>query len=462
MNLSFKNRIALYYMLATASITLAVFFIVYLGVQNTVFQELDDDLNYQALKHGKIINIVEDTLVFNNKSEWEEREHREVQVNPVFIQIVDKNGRIMDKSPNLKTGSLQFNSQIPINTSFDANLNDEIIRQIQTPLETQGKLKGYILTAISQEGSVEVLKALKKRLLLLFPMVLIVLFFITRFLAGRSILPLKTITQTTDSINRNNLNERILLPSNKDEIYALTSSINRLLERIKETIDREKQFTTDASHQLRTPLAVLKGTLEVLIRKPRTEEEYKRKIQASIGEIDRISSITDQLFLLARFDQSNQKLDLQALDLTIYLDHVLQRYRHQISEKELSINLTKPPVQLVYSDPYYLDLILENVLSNAIKYSPLKGKIEIVLSQEADTTICSINDQGIGIKKEDLQNIFNPFFRSNELDHKHIKGNGLGLSIVKKAGDLLGIAVNVSSQLDIGSTFYLTFPNSKV
>ncbi len=462
MNLSFKNRIALYYMLATASITLAVFFIVYLGVQNTVFQELDDNLNYQALKHSKIINIVEDTLVFNNKREWEEREHREVQVNPVFIQIVDKDGRIMDKSPNLKTGSLQFNSQVPINTSFDANLNDEIIRQIQTPLETQGQLKGYILTAISQEGSVEVLKALKKRLLLLFPMVLIVLFFITRFLAGRSILPLKIITQTTDSINRNNLNERILLPNNKDEIYALTSSINRLLERIKETIEREKQFTTDASHQLRTPLAVLKGTLEVLIRKPRTEEEYKRKIQASIGEIDRISSITDQLFLLARFDQSNQKLDLQALDLNIYLDHVLQRYRHQISEKELSINLTKPPVQLVYSDPYYLDLILENVLSNAIKYSPLKGKIEIVLSQEADSTICSINDQGIGIKKEDLQNIFNPFFRSNELDHKHIKGNGLGRPIVKKAGDLLGVAVNVSSQLDIGSTFYLTFPNSKV
>jgi signal transduction histidine kinase len=341
-------------------------------------------------------------------------------------------------------------------------LNNEVIRQIQTPLETQGQLKGYILTAIPQEGTVEVLKTLKKTLSVLYPMVLMVLFLITRFLAGRSILPVKTITQTTDSINKNNLNERIPLPSNKDEIYALTSSINRLLERIEETLEREKQFTTDASHQLRTPLAVLKGTLEVLIRKPRTEEEYKSKIQASIGEIDRISSITDQLFLLARFDQTSQKLDLQTLDLDIHLDHILQRYRHQISEKELSVNLTKHQSKLVYSDPYYLDLILENILSNAIKYSPSKGKIEIELFQEADMMVCTISDQGIGIKKEDLQNIFNPFFRSNELEHKHIKGNGLGLSIAKKAGDLLGIAVNVSSQIQIGSTFYLKFPTSKV
>lgn len=136
LNLSFKNRIALYNMLATASITLAVFFIVYFVVHNAVFQELDDSLNYQAQKHSKIINIVEGTLVFKNKREWEEREHREVQVNPVFIQVVDQSGHIMDKSPNLKMGSLTFNTQVPVNTSFDANLNNEVIRQIQTPLET--------------------------------------------------------------------------------------------------------------------------------------------------------------------------------------------------------------------------------------------------------------------------------------------------------------------------------------
>lgn len=446
-------------MLATASITLAVFFIVYLVVQNAVFQELDDSLNYQAQKHSKIINIVGGTLVFKNKQEWEEREHREVQVNPVFIQVVDQSGRTMDKSPNLKMGSLVFDTQVPVNTSFDANLNNDVIRQIQTPLVTEGHLKGYLLTAIPQEGTIEVLKTLKKTLTVLFPMVLLVLFFITRFLAGRSILPVITTTKTTDSINKNNLNERIPLPSNKDEIYALTSSINRLLERIQETIEREKQFTTDASHQLRTPLAVLKGTLEVLIRKPRTAEEYKSKIQASIGEIDRISSITDQLFLLARVDQTSQQLDLQALDLNIHLDHILHRYRHQISEKELSINFTKHQTKLVHSDPYYLDLILENILSNAIKYSLPKGNIKIELLQEAGTTICTISDQGIGIKKEDLQNIFNPFFRSDELDHKQIKGNGLGLSIAKKAGDLLGITVNVSSQLQLGSTFHLKLPN---
>lgn len=460
MNLSFKNRIAVYYMLATATIMAFVFFFIYLVVHTAVYRELDNDLSYEAHKHTKEIFIIRDSIVFINKKEWEEREHREVQVNPVFVQIVDKSGKLMDKSPNLKEGALVFHFEKELDTHFDTKLNNQAIRQVQVPIEQHGLPIGYILTAMSQDGAVVVLGNLRKTLLLLFPILLLGLFIITRILAGRSIVPIKIITTTADRITRNNLNERVSLPPNKDELYMLASSINKLLDRIQSAMEREKQFTADASHQLRTPLAVLKGTLEVLVRKSRTEEEYKVKIKSSIDEIDRISVIVNQLLILARFDKTNQKLTKLEVDLRIAIDDILQRFKSAIQQKQVSVNVNAGADSYLSSDPYYVDLILENILSNAIKYAPQNGKIDIfVLSEEAEL-VCKIKDNGIGIQEADLENIFHPFFRSDELNHKEIKGNGLGLSIVKKASELLSARVEVSSQVSQSTTFSIYFPIS--
>ncbi|WP_321538772.1 histidine kinase dimerization/phospho-acceptor domain-containing protein [Flavobacterium piscinae] len=126
-----------------------------------------------------------------------------------------------------------------------------------------------------------------------------------RFFAGRSIKPVQTIIETSNQITKDNLKTRIPLPQNKDELFVLSENINSLLNRIENAVDREKQFTSDASHELRTPLAVIKGTMEVLIRKPRNEAEYKEKIRFCIDEIDRLNTMVDQLLLLARFE--NQK-----------------------------------------------------------------------------------------------------------------------------------------------------------
>ncbi len=231
-----------------------------------------------------------------------------------------------------------------------------------------------------------------------------------------------------------------------------------MLDRIQEAIEREKQFTADASHQLRTPLAVLKGTLEVLVRKSRTEAEYQAKIQTSIAEIDRISDIVEQLLILARFEKSQQKRSLQTLDLSMVMDDILQRLKHKIQDKQMAVNVKSSGPHLIASDPYYLDLILENLLTNAIKYSPTQAAITVALLSKGSATVCWIEDTGIGIKQEDLEKIFLPFFRSDELDHKEIKGNGLGLSIVKKACDLLKIEIQVDSQLQEGTRFTLLFP----
>ena len=457
MNLSFKNRIALYYMLATASIITVVFVVIYFVAQSAMYRGLDNDLTFEAHMHQKEIFVRNDSIFFINKAEWQEREHVEVQANPVFIQIVNSKGALMDKSPNLKESNLIYHQQQDFFTQFDTKLNKQSIRQIQVPVEQEGQLKGYILAAMSLESSITVLDNLRQTLLILFPIVLLFLFFITRFLAGRSIIPVQTITQTADRITKNSLKERIPLPSNKDELFTLTSSINELLDRMQDALVREKQFTADASHQLRTPLAVLKGTLEVLVRKPRTDKEYQEKIAFSIKEIDRISEAVNQLLLLARLDKENAKFSKTSVNLQITIDEILQRFRHDISKKGLSVNVTSSEKSSVISDPYYVDMILENIISNAIKYAHPNTTIDLSIFYKNKTLQCQVKDDGIVINPSDLENIFNPFFRSDALNHKAIGGNGLGLSIVKKACDLLGIGIGVKSDKENGTCFLLSF-----
>ena len=188
MNISFKNRIAFYYMLATAIIMAVVFSAIYFVVQETVMSNLDNDLSYEANKHTSEIIIIEDSIKFKNKAEWQEREHLEIQVNPVFIQLIDKKGRLMDKSPNLKDDFLPFKTS-EFGGHFDALLSNRAIRQAQLPIEQNGKIKGYILAAMSSESAQSVILKLRNILIISYVIVLAGLYFISRFLAGRSIRP---------------------------------------------------------------------------------------------------------------------------------------------------------------------------------------------------------------------------------------------------------------------------------
>ena len=462
MNLSFRNRIALHYMIATAIIVAVVFSVVFFVVQETVYNNLDNDLTYEAEKHTDEIKMLGDSIQFINKAEWEEIEHREIQVNPVFIQIFDKNGNLMDKSPNLKGDELPFRKQEQFGGHFNENLNKKPIRQIQIPIEQNGKIKGYIVAAMSLESSNMVFLKLKNVLIISYLLLLAGLYFISRYLAGRSIVPIRNIIETTNRITKSNLNERVNLPNHKDELFQLSSSINELLQRIENAIEKERQFTSDASHELRTPLSSLRGTLEVLIRKPREQYEYEEKIKYSLSEIDRMTTIIEQLLLLARLDSNFKKNNFVAKttpyeSLPIIIDEILTRYKNEISAKNLNLDLNMVLTNESLAQKYYANLILDNIIGNAIKYSRQNSNLQITVTDGESGIICEIMDEGIGIKWEDIDKLFNPFYRSDALNHKEIFGNGLGLSIAKKAADAINAKLFVESELGVGTKITIAF-----
>ena len=315
-----------------------------------------------------------------------------------------------------------------------------------------------MIIAMSLEDSAMVLNNLFFILVVAYPLILLVLFLIARFIAGRSIKPISSIIHTSNIITKDNLKSRIPLPINKDELHLLSKTINNLLDRVENAIEREKQFTSDASHELRTPLAVIKGTLEVLVRKPRNPEEYKEKIDFCINEVNRLNLLVDELLLLARFENQKQSLKLENVSLNALFLDVISRNSTIISEKKINCAANFSKDFFVQTDSYLFTIVANNILTNAVKYSKANSIISFDIKEVSNTVICTISDNGIGIAEEDLQKIFDQFYRSKSTQHPEIKGTGLGLSIVKRLCALLQIDLKIESKESEGTKVILTFP----
>lgn len=457
MALSYKNRIASYYIFTTAFLVFGVFFLIFSMVKISVYNHVDQDIVAEVDKHVSEIKVAENSFTLMHKNEWEEREHNTLDVNPVFVEFIDTNHNIIEKSPNLKTHKLHFDPNISDNIHFDTKLNAISIRQVQVPILNKNQKIGYVLVAMSLEDSSLVIHNLFKILAISYPIILLVLFIIARLIAGRSIKPINAIIDTSSKITKDNLSDRIVLPQNKDELYVVSLTINQLLDRIENAIEREKQFTSYASHELRTPISIIKGTLEVLIRKPRNQEEYVEKINYCIDEVNRINNIIDQLLILARFENQKKSVDISSIQWNAVVQDLLLRFQTKIASKNISIIIDYPENLQIKTDLHLFSMIINNLVSNALKYSMNNGSITFSVVSHKDKIQIKIQDTGIGIEAQEINKIFDSFYRteaSNELPE--IKGTGLGLAIVNRLCDLLSIAIDVESEVDKGTTIILT------
>jgi signal transduction histidine kinase len=342
-------------------------------------------------------------------------------------------------------------------TFYNGEINRQRIRLGYFPIKTEVGVKiGQLIITVSEQESYNVLNNLIWVLLIAFPIVLIVQFVVSSLAASKAIKPVNQLIASASEISDTNISTRLVLPEHQDELYKLTKTINELLARIEASMLQQKQFTSDASHEIRTPLSGIRGTLEVLIRKQRDPQVYEEKIAGTIKEVDRLELLLEQLLQLARIDSGNT-----ARNETIYLAELItlsgKKWKKQAGEKKISLQFYVPEDVTVMGDQLYLELILDNLLSNAIKYGRENGSV--IANWDETSKTLSIKDDGIGISGKDLPNIFNRFYRADESRSSVVKGNGLGLSIVKKLADLQHINLDAESQPDKGSTFMLQFPS---
>lgn len=455
MNFHFKKRIAIFNTIAVAITTFIVFVVIYYVVSFSSFQHLDNDIKAEMEEVFNNINWENDSIQINKMPEWDEAEHQQIEVNPTFIQIVNIDGKAIFKSINLQDDYLLIHPNNNKTSFYNTTINTQKIRQGQFPIINKNKKTiGYLTIGVSQEESSSVLHNLFIVLCFTYLILVFVLYLIMYYVASKAIKPVQKLIQSASQINESNISSRLPLPNNKDEIYKLATTFNDLLNRIENSIEQQKQFTADASHEMRTPLTIIKGTLEVLLRKERTPEQYEKKINEVITQTDRLSYLFDQLLQLARAESNNTIIKKEKIILKEKIDHLINGGDLLLNKNQIKYNI--PSNCVVFADAALLDRILENIISNAIKYNTPNGNITFEWNEKSNSLL--IKDEGIGISKDQQPYLFNRFYRADNSRSSETKGNGLGLSIVKKLCELQHIKISVESAENKGTSFTLQFP----
>lgn len=407
------------------------------------------------------VNYVKNQPVFTRyieEGEWNEIEHADLELNPVFISIYNKDFQLVEQSPNLKEHHLKWQSEQPEFSIFSAPFNEYDLLISQAALVHNDTTVGYIVIGVSTKNQQMVLTYLQLALLLIFPLSVGIIFITARFIAAKSIAPVFNIISTARTITENHLSQRIELPSHEDELHTLTVTINSLLDRLEFQVHKARQFSADASHELRTPLSIIKGTLEILIRKKRTVEEYENKISYTLKQTDRLRQLVEQFLLLARIENHPMEIKKSMLHPEWLIRQSVERYQLFLQEKQIQLIEHYESVPTIYRCQEYLEIIMDNVLSNAIKFVQPHGIIHIGLQKEKNQLIITITDNGIGISAEELHYITHRYYRAENVKTNNIKGSGLGLHIAYQLAQLDGNTLEINSIYGKGTEVRLIMP----
>ncbi len=248
------------------------------------------------------------------------------------------------------------------------------------------------------------------------------------WLSGWSLAPVKRIIETTESIGAQNLSRRLEVPKARDELRRLTQTLNAMLHRIEASFNKITQFTADASHDLRTPVAVMRTTAEIALRRPRTIAEYRNALSKILATSVETSELLENLLTLARADAGALGMDMHRVDLGAHVRKAQERAALLSAEKNVDVTLEAPanPVW-VTADAIAIDRLLLILLDNAVKYSPPGGRCEIALSQDQSEARISVRDSGIGIAQDDLKSIFDRFVPRGPRAIQEHRRSGIGL-----------------------------------
>jgi len=276
------------------------------------------------------------------------------------------------------------------------------------------------------------------------------------FLAGIALRPVDAMIKTIHQITAENLKLRITIPDTKDEIKHLADTFNDMLERLDKTFTSQQQFLQDISHELKTPLTIIRGEIEVILKKKRSPEEYERVLKSALEEINRVSRIFENLLVLARFDSKKISLELKSLDVNNVIKDILEDTEQIARQKNIKITFFPVSPAVFRADEYSIRRLVLNLLDNALKYTPAGGDIHISTSRGNNLVVITVSDTGPGISPEALPQIFDRFYRADA--SRRSDGFGLGLSIVKSIVQAHNGTIDVKSSPGRGTTFLVSFP----
>lgn len=397
----------------------------YFGMRNSIYRTVDEEL--RAHMEG-VRRLIERTARYEpGDLRRELREHSELAGN-TLLQVADRHGNWLYRSASMDDYDIprpQKASALPSTLV----VNDTPLRVLTTEIQVGDQ--SYFTQAAIPLG--EFYGALHRFATLLFVSIPILLLSAAAggyWMSRRALAPVDQITQTARNISVQNLSSRLLVPKTGDELQRLSETLNSMLERLEAAFKKIIQFTADASHELRTPVAVMRTRTELSLRKPRSAEEYRGALAQVHSELEKTSDLVERLMLLARADYGVEALELSTENLADIVRDVSVQAKILSEAKGISFS-EQIPTQPVWvkADAHALRRLFLILIDNAIKYTPEGGRVGVLVRQENGVAIGEVRDTGIGIASEDLPNVFERFYRADKARTRESGGVGLGLSM---------------------------------
>lgn len=444
--LSIRLKITLWYLLLTV-ILLSVFLPVLYGLIST---------SMYTNEEGTLRNIASQVIlgceIENDSINWGEGTKLPADAS---IAIVDVNGNVLVSNSNL-----DWISSGP----FHAGVIQTITQQGKSwmvydeSLKNENQTMAYVRVCTSLDSVTSFLTKVKIIMIIAAPIFLLIAVLGGLLIAKKALRPISKITGTAAEIEKGDLSLRIGGIDTKDEVGHLARTFNSMLEHLEESFRRERQFSSDASHELRTPVAIIMAYSEALIASKNkncesTDDEIK-SLELIRSESEKMNVIISQLLMLARGYEGKYPVEIENIDLNEIISSVVEQMHDLASESNISLQYAPNDELLCMADQSLMTQMLINLIENGIKYGRPGGYVKITAKKENNSMQIVVEDNGIGISKEDLPHIFDRFYRADKSRDR--SGTGLGLSIVKWIVDEHNGKITVSGEPGVGTTFSIT------
>lgn len=340
----------------------------------------------------------------------------------------------------------------------DRTMEAKRFRFLNSSIDAHGRT--FLVQLGTPTGEIyETLDAFRRYLLWLAPLVLLIAALGGNWLSHRALTPVDALTRTARTINVGSLGRRLDTPDTGDELQRLSETLNEMLARIESSVQRITEFTADASHELRTPVALIRAEAEVALGRERTEPEYRSALQHVLNESERMTRMLEQLLSLVRADSGSETIQRADLDVAVLAREAVDTWQKIAASHGLRLSGAIPAAPVfVAGDGLALRRVLDILLDNSVKYSAAPGEITLTVDSAPGRVLLRVRDNGPGLPLNEQDKIFERFYRVDKARSREMGGAGLGLSIARVIVLQHGGTITVESAPGRGAEFSVALP----
>src|ERR1700722_4950305 len=456
MTLPIRLRLTAWYFAVLAVVLPAFGVSGYLAMRHSIRQTVDEELQIRA---EGVHQLIERDIQRGHKDALPEglREHTELRAGGALLQVADGQGNWLYRSKVMSDyGVPRSSATSPKITEYTGNDVPLRIRNLTVTVEGEPY---YIQAAFEMDDFYEALYHFELLLYIAIPLLLICSALGGYWISNRALAPVDQITKTERTISAQNLSSRLVVPPTGDELQRLSETLNGMLDRLEAAFKKITQFTADASHELRPPVAVMRTRAELSLRKARSPEEYRDVIAEVLTELEKTSGLIEQLMFLARADSGAETLRFSPTNVTEVLREACHQGSALAEAKQIGFQeQISSDSMWIRGDASSLRRLFLILIDNAVKYTPSNGQVEVSLHRKNGYAIAQVRDTGIGIAETDLPNVFERFYRADKARTRELGGVGLGLSIGRWITEVHSGTIEVQSAPGRGSVFQIRLP----